>query len=36
MSRLHRARKILADSLEEFAAEVGFTPAPDHSEVEEA
>lgn len=25
MSRLHRARKILADSLEDFAAEVGFT-----------
>ena len=36
MSRLHRARKILADSLEDFAAEVGFTPAPDTSEVEDA
>lgn len=36
MSRLHRARKILADSLEDFAAEVGFTPARDPSEVEEA
>lgn len=34
MSRLHRARKILAESLEDFAAEVGFTgaqepPGPD-------
>jgi RNA polymerase sigma-70 factor (ECF subfamily) len=27
MSRLHRARKILADALEEFAAETGWLPA---------
>jgi len=36
MSRLHRARKILADSLEDFAAEVGFTSAPDTSDAEDA
>lgn len=29
MSRLHRARKILAESLEDFAAEVGFTSNSD-------
>ena len=30
MSRLHRARKILTDELEEFAAEVGFLSGGEH------
>jgi RNA polymerase sigma-70 factor (ECF subfamily) len=34
MSRLHRARKILADSLEDFAAEVGFLHAQDPPETD--